>query len=322
MPPQRFIVTLIWLYASFAAAQLPSANSASFAESSPTVRLEPHDGKTQFLLGEEIQLDLVFQNNGTASIPLNNIDYGDIAEKVDITPATGWFQWRGRSGHDYLSNTPLTNKEIRIPIHLNQGFVFREAGHYDITVTTNRLHSAMTTNTIGIDLAPMSPDAEQTLVRTLVAEISSTTPDNCYCRTHMDDTPRKQAIRHLAALQGDDALQAKVNLILEQDEDMRGEAPEALASTRNLALELKLLEAAWADPHHDPVYDLPHELQQVRALLRGQGEPGWGLSGPAIKPTPDSITIARDHAADMDILIHSLPVRNGQSRADAAYQLL
>src|ERR1035438_7133002 len=97
--------------------------------SEPEVRLEVHESKSQFFIGERVELDLVFRNTTSDQYLLNNTLYGDIADAVEIAPASGLVQWRGRSGHDYSSVTNLGSKEFRIPIVLNEGFVFREPGH-------------------------------------------------------------------------------------------------------------------------------------------------------------------------------------------------
>lgn len=119
--------------------------------SQAVVRLEAKDGQTHFHLGDLITLELVFSDPGYIPTPesqkltpiqramqathplpgqhvVNSSDYSDLTDTVTITPADGWFQWQGKSGHDYASTTLLTDHEIRIPLVLNQGYVFREPG--------------------------------------------------------------------------------------------------------------------------------------------------------------------------------------------------
>ncbi len=293
----------------------------------PEVRLEGHDGKTQFRLGEVIRLDLVFPLPAGAPYSVNTIDYGDLADAVEITPKTGWVRWAGQSAHDYLSTGPLPGPEVRVSLVLNQGFVFHDPGHYEIHVTTNRLLSGgsntkgfgpLTTDSLGIDILPMPSADEAALVRTLQAEITGTSPNQRDLHS-----PHREAIQNLAALGGDDALHAKLALILRADSDMRQVLGEAIASTRNLALQLTLLQQAWADPTQSPVYDLPWAMQETRALMRGGSLPGWTMIIAPPDPHDKTVqTIARDHAADMDALIRSLPARTGQSRTDALYILM
>jgi len=252
-------LSLFVLAGSLSAQELPFQAAAS---SAPEVRLETRDGKRQFYLGDRIELELVFRNI-TPPYAVNNTDYGDIADVVEIVPASGWTQWQGRSAHDYESETAPGSAEFRIPIVLNVGFVFREPGHYEIRVKTNRLRPVgdhlVTTNAVGIDLAPMDANAEAEQVKSLMSEIGSARTD-----AQGSSQARHEAVERLAALQGDVALIAKVRLILAEDFEMRRVTREALASTRNLPLQLSLLEDAWKDPTISPVYDMPAALQEAR----------------------------------------------------------
>ncbi len=296
-------------------------------EPKPELLLETHDGKSQFYVGERIQLDLVFRNTTSGPYMLNASVYGDLADKVEVAPTNGWTEWQGQSGHDYANIVDLGSPELRIPLVLNQGFVFREPGHYEIRVTTNRLSRGsgllhmescgpLTTNSVGIDLVPIEANAEAEQVKSLLAEIGATDVG-----TRSIYGARLEALSRLADLQGDDALRAKVRLVLAADEGFRQVRREALASTRNLPLQLSLLEAAWRNPATPPVYDMPDALQETRALLRGQTQPGFVMFG----PPPDSgkaAQAAEEHKTDMEELLRSLPTRSGRNRADAAYYLV
>jgi hypothetical protein len=311
-------------------AGLLSAQESPIADASgpmPEVRLEAHQGKGSFRLGDRIELDLVFRNTTSDAYILNGSVYGDLADKVDVTPAQGWIRWQGQSGHDYASMAPLGATELRIPIMLNHAFVFREPGHYTIRVTTNRLMAGgdilhakasgpITTNALGIDIAPLPPEAETDRVKSLLSQI-----DSGGALSSADAQARRNAILELAVLPGDDALRAKIRLILAEDDTMREVTREALASTRNLALQLSMLQAAWRDPAQPLAYDLPAALEETRALLRGETLPGFAMatvrtnSGQAEKA-------ASDHRSDMEDLLRSLPARSGESRTDAAYYLM
>jgi hypothetical protein len=221
----------------------------------------------------------------------------------------------------------LGTTESRIPIVLNEGFVFQEPGHFEVRVTTNRLsqgsdlshlqpNGPVTTNALGIDLVPMPADVEAEHVKSLMFEIASVDR-----HTKAGSAAHKEAISHLATLPGDDALRAKIRLIVAEDDDMRQVTREALASTRNLPLQLSLLEAAWKDPAIPPVYDLRGALDMTRALLHGQTLPGWTMAG----TVADKDTLAKaneQHRADMEDLLRTLPQRSGESRAAAAYYLM
>jgi hypothetical protein len=120
---------------------------------------------------------LVFSRGpGEGPISVNATIYGDLADKVEITPAKGWIQWRGQRGHDYaVASPPITSGESRVPVVINDGFVFRQAGHYEIRVATRRIGGpeSVVTNTVGIDLEEIPEDMESAEVRELVAEIAS-----------------------------------------------------------------------------------------------------------------------------------------------------
>lgn len=310
---------------SLSAQQVPATAATG---SGPEVRLEAHDGKTTFYIGDRIQIDLVFTNTTSDPYMLNDSDYSDIVDDVEINPISGWMRWRGPSGHDSASETTLSSAAIRLPIAVNEGFVFREPGHYEIRVATNRLTQGasilnlkasgpITTNALGIDLEPMPPDVEADEVKALVSQI-----DSADLHTEAGSDLHREAVSRLADLQGDDALRAKIRLILASDDDMRSVTREALASTHNLPLQLSLLEEAWSDPTIPPVYDMPDALQDARALVRGETLPGFVMVvGPPSDPQ-EAAKIAEEHKADMEALLRSLPMRSGQNRADAAYYLM
>ena len=317
-------MALFALTGSLASQEMPPTAPAGPA---PEVRLEAHDSKSQFYAGDRIELDLVFRNATSDPYMLNNTVYGDLADKVEVAPTNGWIQWQSRSGHDYASVAELGAREVRIPVVLSEGFVFRDPGHYEVRVTTNRLsrggdvlHLALcgpiTTNAMGIDVAPMPADFEAEQVRSLESEINSADT-----QTRVGSEAHQEAVARLAALQGDDALRAKIRLILAEDDDMRRVTRAALASTRNLPLQLSLLEAAWKDPAIPPVYDLPDALQETRALMRGETLSGFVMWGPLPDPGK-AARAAREHKADMEDLLRSLPMRSGESRAEAAYYLM
>lgn len=282
------------------------------------VRLEPHDGKTKFYLGDLIQLDLVFSRGpGEGPISVNATIYGDLADKVEITSAKGWIQWRGQSGHDYaVVSPPITSGELRVPVVINDGFVFRQAGHYEIRVATRRIGGPepVATNTVGIDLEEMPEDMESAEVRELVAEIASAG------NTREGHPARATAVAKLAALGGDDAVREKIRMMRASDDDIRQNTPLALASTRNLELQLSLLEAAWNDVSQAPFYDLAWALQQTRSLMRGEVQPGWTMVA-GVKADEATRRAAQEHSADVDTMIRSLPQRSGESRSFAVYLL-
>lgn len=293
------------------------------------VRLEAKDGKTQFQLGDPILLELVFRdpafpdmrstlppNKGWMPLPgqrvVNGNDYGDLADDVTITPATGWFRWQGRSGHDYMSATPLDATGLRVPLLLNQGYVFREPGHYDITVTTHRMgREGATTNTLGIDIAARSDDEEAALVRTLDATIAAS-----------KGKQRQRAAEQLAYLPGDDAARSKVRWLLSNHQSVSNIMTAGIAATRNQQLQLELIRAAWLDPAHAPDFTLQAALQRAERFQRGDTEPGWVMAMGAPRDDPDTRALAAEYREDLERLIATLPQRSGDNRRDTAYFLM
>jgi hypothetical protein len=316
----------------------PAACISQQPDSSPaTVRLEVKDGQSHFLLGDRIVLELVFTNPGSGDYTLNTTIYGDLSEKVTITPAEGWLQWRGPSGHDYSTVTKLESNEIRIPVILNDGFIFRQPGHYQVSVTTSRLQQGkplasgnqyltLTTNTVSFDLSERSADEEAALVRTLTNEIAS----QAGAPTSMND-PRLEAAVRLAGLPGDAAVRAKVSLLLDDSEANQPVRQiidggfGGLAASRNLTLQLSLLQAAWNDPQRTPSYELESAISITRHFLHSKTMlPGWQMvvMPPSGKPDAATQQAIDEHNADLDHLIRSLPARTGDNRRDTAYFLI
>ena len=299
------------------------------------VRLEAHQGKTQFLLGDVIRLDLVFQDvafpDRRAEVPknkaympvrgqrtVNSIDYNDLADEVTITPSTGWFKWQGKSGHDYMSSEPLDATGIRMDLVLNQGYVFHEPGHYEIAVTTWRMSAegdyvarARTTNTVGIDIAARPVDEEEALVRSLDAEIAGS-----------KGKARKRAAEGLSYLTGDAAARAKVKWLLAGNGDVSNQMSEGLASTRDQTLQLGLLKAAWDDPKRAPDGTLQYALGRAERFAQGKAEPGLVMWGPAEKPDAVTSALAAESRDDVQRVIASLPQRTGLVRRDTTYYLM
>jgi hypothetical protein len=318
---------------------------AAGAGAGPQVRLEAKDGRTHFRLGDLITLELVFSNPGfvpaaepepltpiqramRAAHPLpgqhtvNPTDYGDLADAITITPADGWFQWQGKSGHDYLSEELLTDHEIRVALVLNQGYVFRQPGHYEVSVTTYRLDSKpVTTNRIGLDLAARPADRERALVRRLDAEIAKRKPADaeCFCKDE------NGAAEQLAAFPGDDAVRAKVRWLLTEDED-HGSARSAmaggLAASRNYDLQLQLLQTAWHDPQTVPDSALLDAIENTRLFQAGKTLDGWRMVLGRAPTDAESQRLAEERRADLQAIVDSLPQRSGRNLTDTVYFLM
>jgi hypothetical protein len=311
----------------------------------PQVRLEAKDGRTQFQLGDLIPLELVFSNPGfvptaeaepltpiqraiRAAHPgsgqhtVNATDYGDLADTVTITPSGGWFEWQGKSGHDYYSQELLTDHEIRVPLVLNQGFVFRQPGHYRVSVTTYRLDGKpVTMNPVALDLAARPAGDERALVRRLDAEIANKKPDDAKCCCKDENA----AAERLAALPGDDAVRAKVRWLLTEDEDhnnAQSAMTAGLAASRNYDLQLQLLLAAWRNPQHVPDSTLLDAIENTRLFQAGKALPGWRMIAGAAPADAESQRLAEERRADVQAIVDSLPQRSGRNLTDTAYFLM
>lgn len=292
----------------------------------PEVTLEPHDGKTHFYLGEPIRLDIVFRNTSGTPMMLNSTDYSDLSDKVSITPAEGWTQWRTQSGHDYSIVHTLTNQAERVPVRLTDGYVFHKPGHYTIRVTEQRVSGGTMgkstaipptlTNGVEIDLEEMPEGMEADIVRQVQNEVTNAPAGIQGQRI------RQAAFARLAALQGDDALAEKVRRIVAADEDFRHVMPVAMATTRNLPHQLELLQAAWHNPAEPPRWDEPGAMDETRRLMANLPLQGWQMAVMPRKPTEVEQQLIAAHNRDMEDLLASMPQRTGESRITAAYYLL
>ena len=285
------------------------------------VRLETADGRTQFKLDEPIRLELVFAGH-TTGFAVNTTLYGDMSEQVNITPAEGWFRSHGSSGHDYLTTTDLADEPIRVPLLLNQGIVFEKPGQYQVSITTGRLigtqagfaGTRLTTNTVTIEVIAPDDNEEAALVRSLSDQLETG-----------DGQARREAAMQLAYLGGDDAVRAKVRWLLDpgnsHGENMQQEMLQGLASSRNLKLQLDLLEAAWLDVQRVPQSSLLDAIQQTGAFLRKETLNGWTMVVPAKNDAASNVA-DQERQNDIRALVTTLPQRIGENRRDAAYFLM
>jgi hypothetical protein len=342
--PLRLVVFAGWGVAvAFVAGRATAQDSAvSVAPGTGElqVRLEARDGQTSFKLGDTIRLELIFSHPGFGSLPplpprtpmeiaqgvrrpgehtVNTTDYGDLADKVNITPASGVFQWQGPSAHDYFSAEPLTDHELRVSLVLNQGYTFHDPGHYEVSVTTYRLDGQpFTTGPLGLDIAGRSDEEELALVRNLDAQIAGST-----------GRQRAAPARQLAALTGDDAVRAKVGWLLAETDDEDDPVPramaEGLAASRNYDLQLELLEAGWHDVHQIPDGELLGAMDSTRRYKLRMTEPGWQMMGAAEPRDPTDPTLkqlADERRADVQAIVDSLPQRSGKNLTETTEFLI
>jgi len=160
--------------------------------SGATVRLESHNGQTHFKIGDPVVLDLVFTGRSPGYVVnTNTTSYLPVSDLVELAPESGWvrshssFRGQGLNGNA-LAN--LDSSSIRVPILLNRTITFKEPGHYEVTVTTERLRTSddwtvtslescgpcRTTNAVGIDLSERDESEEAALVESLSRELEET----------------------------------------------------------------------------------------------------------------------------------------------------
>ena len=161
--------------------------------SGAAVRLEAHDRQTLFKIGDPVILDLVFTSRTPGYVV--NIDttpYLPVSDLVELEPQNGWV----RSHSSFRGNGPngsaledLGTSPIRVPVLLNRTITFQEPGHYEVTLTTERLRTSdtvmhstslescdpcRTTNAVGIDLSERDESEESALVVSLSRELEKT----------------------------------------------------------------------------------------------------------------------------------------------------
>jgi hypothetical protein len=166
---------------------------------------------------------------------------------------------------------------------------------------------------------PADPQRTMKLVGTLQAEEAAEV-----ARIEKDKEARHGTAVRLSYLQGDDAVRAKVRWILVDKEDGSDDTGlvmvSGLAHSRNLQLQVQLLQAAWGDIGHVPTGLLQSALQQSKALLRGEpfvlyyspGAPGRLL------PHPE---VVEEYGRELGEIIATLPQRTGSNRQLTTYYL-
>ncbi len=156
------------------------------------VRLEPHDGRTQFKIGNPVVLDLVFTSRSRGYVvKTDDSPYRPLPDHIDIAPSGGWVRTHASFRGQPLTNAAanLVSDPIRVPVLLNRAITFLEPGHYEVTITTERLRTLenmMTatsiencepcreTNAVVIDISEPDESEEPALVASLSQELEDT----------------------------------------------------------------------------------------------------------------------------------------------------
>lgn len=180
------IVTMVAVLA------LPGASGAQNTIS-PTngasVRLEPHNGQTQFRLGDPVTVDLVFYGGSASDAVVTSVNpYLPVPDEVDLEPLDGWLRAHTARPGQGLSEMPehFSGAPIRVPILLNRDVTVLYPTHYEVRVTTTRLLTQTptglapgrcdpcTTNALGLDIVAQRVPADEAA---LVAKVSQRLED-------------------------------------------------------------------------------------------------------------------------------------------------
>jgi hypothetical protein len=160
------------------------------ANSGLTVRLEAHNGQTQFKVGDPITVDLVF-TSATAgySVDTNENPYLPSGDIVYVSPDGGWVRsQQSQSGKSLDGNALviLGSEPVRVPVLINRTVLFEQPGHYQVSVASERLRATSTlgrlspiedcdpcaaTNAVGIDIVARDAAEETELVASLSREL-------------------------------------------------------------------------------------------------------------------------------------------------------
>jgi hypothetical protein len=248
------------------AAQKTAAVGAENDDSGAAVRLEAHEGQTQFKLGDPVMLELVFTSRSPGYVVnTNTTPYLPVSDLVSVAPEEGWvrshksFRGQGQYGNAVAE---LGGDPVRVPVLLNRTITFQKAGHYEVTLKTERLGTSKTlgkpttletcdpcrtTNTIGIDIADRDASEEAALVVSLSREIEDTKGEKLVSVLSKDQKValgRELEAQQRAAAGGDtdkkqmEALTRKINEILTTEVALTEKRQDA---HRNAAVRLAYL---------------------------------------------------------------------------------
>ena len=333
MRPMLAVTAVALALATLAPAQTENPQPATGPDSA-LVRLEPHNGQTQFRMGDPIIVDLVFAGGSPSDVVAATVDPSLPAQdQVDLEPVDGWVRTHPTSLSQALTAPPthFSDAPIRVPIVLNRDVRFLYAMHYDLRVTTERLRTQTptgfipgrcdpcTTNALGLDILPMRDAADEAaLVAKVTHGLAALDGDSADAKATIEGARRTDAER-LAYLPGDDALRAKVQLIADAPENGSGATSignilvDGLPATQDKRLQLDLFEDAWQDPHHVPTSILQSALRQAKELMHSS------------MVTPDSEVWAGDNDArqaaleenrrEIDEIEATLDLRTPENRA-------
>jgi hypothetical protein len=285
--------------------------SAASAQAAGPVKVELSlpAGKTTFLSGELIQLNLQF----SATAPgysLNTLDAepGSPIDEVIFSPMTGVFPWvedaaRGKGyGPGAAAVLDLTqNAPVTIPVPLNAAYRFDRPGHYILHVVTSRvLGFTLTSNDVSFDIEMMTDAEDAARAASLEQQIRSAT----------DESDAQSLAKQLDWLAGDASTRTKISLFLHPKEfyPFGIDVSPGLWIARNRALVVAELERAIADPKQSGA-----RLISLAVAMEAGMQVPFNPAAPA-EPLPT----AQIEDEYFNQLAKSLPQRTGEPLLSAA----
>jgi hypothetical protein len=279
-----------------------------------SVRLEPRGGRTDYLMGEPINLTLRFSADHPGYVADTERIFG-VSERFNVTPPDGVFHWHGTISVDTVLITPLTVTGTSMNVRLNDAVIFNKPGTYTVSVTTGRIAQGtkfpdfkwlkVTSNPVTIHIAPMPEEEEASRVARLAEAIAKT--------NNSDGLDHATEVR-LACLQGDVAARQKVALYLTGRDDITGIRKTGLALSNNKKLELQLLDQAWRSLDRVPDRYFLDEMIELRHLEAGIPVPDYGPI--ARSPTKDeAVRELAQRTSYVDEIVATMPQRQGANRS-------
>jgi hypothetical protein len=276
-----------------------------------SVRLETKDGRTNYLMGEPIVMQLILSGDRSDYV-VNTVRTFGVGETINVTPADQIFRWHGTVSGDVVVVTSLSTSGTSINILLNDAIVIKKPGRYSISVTTKRIAQAdlqkgltLTSNPVTISVAPMPEQEEANRLAVLSEAIAKA--------DHLDGLDHPTEVR-LACLEGDQAARKKVELYLTGRDDIVGIRKTGLALSRNKELELKLLDEAWRSLERVPDQYFLDEMILLRHLKAAVPVPDSGMMAPSY--SKDEVIRAQAETAPyISEIIATMAQREGANRS-------
>jgi hypothetical protein len=288
-------------------AQMPAVPSVA--------ELTVKDGKTHFLSGEPIVLEITYRPGREGCFLVSDTTPSPM-DVVEVTPTDGAFRWMQGNGNgsDASSWGKLDeNKPAVTRLTLNDLYRFDEKGTYTVSVRTSHLRCGefgqakaeeLTTNAVSFDVEPFTQADEKALAESLEQQIRSST----------NEREADRLAKELEYLPGDDATRAKLSLTLNQKTfyPFGVDLGDALWIARNREMVVKTLEQAIADPSQ---VDGARLIPMVLELKRNHAKPHVQccIAMASTLTEPDYLATQYMHEVAL-----SLSQRTGESRIRAA----